>query len=247
MYLTEVKSWDIVKKQYRYKLKSYFGVFTSLVFIQLLAIFFSFNGTGMSGGASNSISYEVNYYSGDIILVFMMIWAFITAIIITTKAYRYDDFSFITNRSISHFSNILFLLSVSIFAGISVYLSTHLFQVLVFYLKDNFSIIKDTLSVTTWLTGISASTLYIFLFASAGYFIGVLIQLHRGFAFIIPTFLFGGLIMDGLGGNPTLFMNVSKFFGAETSFFLFAVKVLVVSIVLLLSSIGISNRMEVRK
>ncbi|MBN3553125.1 hypothetical protein JYA63_02480 [Fictibacillus nanhaiensis] len=247
MYLAEVKAWDIVRKQYRYKLKSYFSVFTSLIVIQLLAILFSFNGTGMGGGTSNSISYEFYYYTSDIILVFMMIWAFITAIIITTRAYRYDDFSFVTNRTISQVSNILFLLSASIFAGITVYLSTHLFQILAFYFKDNYSIIVDSLSFTEFLMGMITSILYIFLFASAGYLFGILVQLHKGFLLIIPTILFGGLILDGIGGNPTLFVNVTNFFGEETSFILFICKVAIVSSILLLASLGISNRMEVRK
>ncbi|MQR95969.1 hypothetical protein [Fictibacillus phosphorivorans] len=247
MYLAEVKTWDIVKKQYRYKLKSYFGVFTSLIVIQLLAVLFSFNGTGMGGGSSNSLSYEFYYYTSDIILVFMMIWAFITAIIITTRAYRYDDFSFVTNRTISQISNILFLISASIFAGITVYLSTHLFQILAFYFKDNYSIIVDSLSFTEFVMGMITSILYIFLFASAGYLVGILIQLHKGFLLIIPTILFGGLILDGIGGDPRIFVNITKFFGDETSFLLFICKVAIVSAILLLASIGIANRMEVRK
>lgn len=247
MYLAEVKAWDIVKKQYRYKLKSYFGVFTSLIVIQLLAILFSFNGTGSGSGSSNSIQYDFYYYTSDIILVFMMIWAFITAIIITTRAYRYDDFSFVTNRAISQVSNILFLLSASIFAGITVFLSTHLFQILAFYFKDIYSIIVDSLSVTEFVMGMITSILYIFLFASAGYLVGILIQLHKGFLLIIPTILFGGLILDGIGGDPRIFVNVTRFFGDETSFIVFICKIVIVSSILLLASLGISNRMEVRK
>jgi hypothetical protein len=247
MYLAEVNEWHLVKKQYRYKLKSYFGVFTSLMAIQLLAIFFSFNGTGMSGGSSGTLDYEVHYFTSDIIQVFMMLWAFIQAIIITTKAYRYDDYAFVTNRRISHYSNVLFLFSASVFAGITVYLSTHLFKVITYIVKDSSSIMVDSLTVTGLLSGMAASILYIFLFASAGYFVGMLVQFNKIFSFLLPAALFGTLILDGLTREPALLVNAATFFGAEASFFVFLIKILGVSFLLLLGSMGVSCRMEVRK
>lgn len=247
MYLTEVNTWDIVKKQYRYKLKSYFGVFTSLMAIQLLAIFFSLNGTGMSGGSSGTLDYEVHYFTSDIIQVFMMLWAFIQAIIITTKAYRYDDYAFVTNRMISHYSNVLFLFSASVFAGVTVYLSSHLFKVIIYIVKDSSSIMMDSLTVTGLLSGIAASILYIFLFASVGYFVGMLVQFHKIFSFLLPAAFFGTLILDGLTREPALLVNISTFFGSETSFFVFLIKIIGVSFLFLLGSMGVSSRMEVRK
>ncbi len=247
MYLAEVKAWDVVKKQYRYKLKSYFGVFTSLIVIQLLAIFFSFNGTGMSGGSSGTLDYEVHYFTSDIIQVFMMLWAFISAIIITTKAYRYDDYAFVTNRRISHYSNMLFLFSASVFAGVTVYLSTHLFKWITYMVKDQSTIMVDSLTGTGLVTGTAASILYIFLFASAGYFVGMLVQFNKIFSLLLPVMFVGALILDGLTGNPTLLVNAGTFFGSETSFIIFLIKILGVSFLLLLGSMGVSNRMEVRK
>jgi hypothetical protein len=247
MYLTEVNAWDIVKKQYRYKLKSYFGVFTSLVVIQLLAISFSFNGTGMSGGSSGMLDYELHYYTNDIIQVFMMIWAFISAIIITTKAYRYDDYAFVTNRRISHYSNFLFLISSSMFAGITVYLSTHLFKVITFMIKDQPSIMVESMTITEFMAGTAASILYIFLFASSGYFVGMLTQFNKIFSILLPVGFFGALILDGLTGEPTLLVNAATFFGSETSFIFFLIKILGVSFILLLASMVLTNRMEVRK
>jgi hypothetical protein len=247
MYLAEVNAWNLVKKQYRYKLKSYFGVFTSLVVIQILAIFFSFNGTGMSGGSSGTLDFEVHYFTSDIIQVFMMLWAFLSAIIITTKAYRYDDYVFVTNRRISHYSNVLFLFTASVFAGVTVYLSTHLFKVITYIVKDSSSIMVDSLTVTGLLSGMSASILYILLFASAGYFVGMLTQFNKIFSILLPVVFVGALILDGLTGNPTLLVNAATFFGAETSFFVFLIKILGVSFLLLLGSMGVSNRLEVRK
>jgi hypothetical protein len=247
MYLAEVNEWHLVKKQYRYKLKSYFGVFSSLMAIQLLAIFFSFNGTGMSGGSSGTLDYEIHYMTNDLIQMFMMLWAFISAIIITTKAYRYDDYAFVTNRRISHYSNVLFLFSASVFAGITVILSAHVFKLITYFSKDPSSIMVDSLTTGELLTGTAASILYIFLFASAGYFVGILVQFNRIFSFLLPAVFVGALILDGLTGNPTLLVNATTFFGAETSFFVFLIKILGVSFLLLLGSMGVSNRLEVRK
>ncbi|MCA1055737.1 hypothetical protein LCM10_12140 [Rossellomorea aquimaris] len=247
MYLSEVNEWDIVKKQYRYKLKSYFGMFTSLMMIQLLAILFSFNGTGMSGGSSSSLDFEVHYFTSDILQVFMMIWAFISAIIITTKAYRNDDYAFVTNRRISHFSNVLFLFSASVIAGLTGYLAIHLFKVITFMLKDSSSIMVESLTATGLLKGIPASILYIFLFACAGYFVGMLVQFNKIFAVLVPILCVGALILDGMTGDPTLLVSALTFFGSEMSFLLFLVKILGVSFLFLLGSIGISNRLEVRK
>ncbi|QWC23755.1 hypothetical protein KJK41_05240 [Bacillus haikouensis] len=247
MYLAEVKAWDIIKKQYRYKLKSYFGVFTSLVVIQLLAILFSFNGTGMSGGSSASLDYEVHYLTSDVLQVFMMIWAFITSVLITTKAYRFEDAVFVTNRWISHLSSILFLFTASVFAGITVYLAGHLFKVIRFMVKEHSSIIVESVTLSGLLTGVPASILYIFLFASAGYFVGMLVQFNKIFTVVLPVIFVGALILDGIGGDPTLLVNAGTFFGSETSFGIFLVKILGVSVLLLLGGMGVSSRLGVRK
>ena len=55
MSLSKPSTFNIVKKQYAYKLQAYIQVFMSLVFIQMLGILFSFNGVGMSGGGSNTL------------------------------------------------------------------------------------------------------------------------------------------------------------------------------------------------
>jgi hypothetical protein len=247
MYLAEVKAWDIIKKQYRYKLKAYFGVFTSLVVIQILVILFSFNGTGMSGGSSASLDYEVRYLTSDFLQVFMMIWAFITAVLITTKAYRFEDASFVTNRWISHVSNGLFLFTASVFAGITVYLAGHLFKVITFLMKEHSTLIVESLTAAGLLTGIFASILYIFLFASMGYFVGMLVQVNKAFTVVVPVLFVGALILDGLSGDPALLVNAASFFGSEPSMIVFLVKILGVSFLLLLGSMGVSSRLEVRK
>ena len=103
MSLTKVSLWEVVKKQLRFKLKSYRGMFTSLMILQIIGILFSLAGEGGGGGSSsNGFSYDMTYYSSNIMFALIMIWAFISAIIITTRAYRFDDYAFVANRLTSH-------------------------------------------------------------------------------------------------------------------------------------------------
>lgn len=63
MSLTRANLVETVKKQYLYKFKANIDVFSSLVGLQLLAIFFSYGGVGTSGMDSENIRISVKYYS----------------------------------------------------------------------------------------------------------------------------------------------------------------------------------------
>lgn len=108
MSLTEAKLPDIVRKQFLYKVKAYLSVFSSLLVVQAIGLLLSTNGSRMMGTSYNGFSIDINYYTGDISIVITLIWSFITAIIITTKAYRNDDFVFVANRVSRHLSNMFF-------------------------------------------------------------------------------------------------------------------------------------------
>ena len=112
MSLTNQLIWQkTVKKQYFFKLKANIDAFSSLVWIQLLAHLFSLGGVASMGMGGTNLSVDVKYYSADLVIGFTMLWAFVTAITITTKPYRNHDFTFVTNRLSSSLSNILFLLT----------------------------------------------------------------------------------------------------------------------------------------
>ena len=99
-----------VKKQFFFKLKANIDSLSSLIWIQLLAILFSFGGVSSMWSSNGEASIEVQYFTSDIVVVFTFIWSFVTAITITTKPYRHHDFTFVTNRLSSSLSNILFFL-----------------------------------------------------------------------------------------------------------------------------------------
>lgn len=71
MSLNKVTMPQVVFKQYRYKLTAYHQVFTSLVVLQLLALFFSFGGVMTTGGGGYGVDANLTTYSGDIIVILL--------------------------------------------------------------------------------------------------------------------------------------------------------------------------------
>ena len=248
MSLTKVSLWEIVKRQYAYKLKAYIQVFMSMVIVQLIAILFSQGSSGMMASSGGLIDLELRYYSADTVVGFTILWGFITAILITTKAYRNDDFILVTNRLSSNLSNALFLLTASIVGGITSMLTTFLVKIIVFIFKSSFLIISpvNLAGVMDLLIGTGVTTLYILLFSAIGYMVGTLVQLSRAFAVVLPVIFVGGLILDGLRGQDGVIAALVKFFFMETSFVLFIVKVLAAAVLMFCGAFILSNKMEVK-
>jgi hypothetical protein len=245
MSLSRISLQEVVKKQYSYKLRAYVQVFMSLVFIQVLAILFSFNGVGMMGTSSNTFEIDVHFYSADIVVVFTLLWAFISSILITTQAYRNDDFAFITNRLSSNLSNMLFLLTISLVGGLTALLSSHVMRILMFIFGQSEYLYTPT-EVSEWIIGFIATVLYVLLFAAIGYFVGTLVQLHKIFAILLPVLFIGILILVAGTMNEAIFRNVFEFIFEESSLALFIVKIGVLAALLFSGSALLSNRMEVR-
>ncbi|MGE6257687.1 hypothetical protein ACQKCU_07210 [Heyndrickxia sporothermodurans] len=248
MSLIEINQIDIVKKQYFFKLRSYVQIFSTMMILQVISMLFSFTAVGNFSGGSDMVRIEITYYSSTIVIIFTCLWAFISAILITSKANRYDDFSFITNRVTSHLSNILFILTASVIGGITTFLSGYFLKVIVYLFIDP-KIINDGLSNLTpieILVGIYATILYILLFFALGYLVGTIVQLHKLFIILIPGLLIGINMLSIRNGND-FYVKFTSFFYNESSFFLFFIKVILTVGLLFSSAIAISNRLEVRK
>ncbi|BCB02744.1 hypothetical protein [Bacillus sp. KH172YL63] len=245
MYLADMNFWDIVRKQFLYKIKAYRGVYSSLMVIQILAILFSFLGTGMHGGGAGTISFEVRTYSSSVIIGFMMIWAFIISVIMTTKAYRYDDFTFITNRLTGHLSNILFLLFASMIGGITTFMAD-------FLVKDFMMIMHSSqyvfIEAEPSLFGVLGAVLYLFLFSAFGYACGMLVQISRLFLIVIPLLMVGtSIITSFITGDMVTGVDVAGVFFDESSFMIFFMKVVLTALPLLAVVTYLSNKLEVRQ
>ncbi|KAB2330615.1 hypothetical protein [Bacillus mesophilum] len=234
---------NIVKKQYFFKFKSNLDVFSSLVFIQLIAVVFSFNSTSSMGGSDGLFSYNIRSYSADVIIAFTFLWVFIAAITMTTKHNRYADFSFVASRVSGSLSNIFFLLTLSgigsIFAGMAGFLPR------AFALRFSDEVYYETsFSLNAFLISIAASFLYMMLFSAAGYFIGACVQINKLF-----ILLFVGLLIS-FGSNAfsiSIPQGFIEFFAFEAQFWFFAAKVLCVSTLFYTAATMIFAKLEVRK
>ncbi|WP_332628691.1 hypothetical protein [Halalkalibacter flavus] len=249
MSLTEVSFASVVKSQFRYKVKAYLGVFVSLMILQLIAIIFSFNGVSSFGSGSDSFSVTVSRYSANMVITFTFLWAFITAILLTTRAYRYDDFSFVTNRLSGSLSTVLFLLFACAAAGISAMLSSFLLKNIIYFFFTDITLAGGLPQAAPgeFIIGTIATILYVILFSSAGYFIGTLVQLHRFFAVSVPGVIFGSLFIGDQSGLGNVIVWINEFLFSETSFFIFISKIIIFSGIFFVSSFYLLNRLEVRQ
>ncbi len=243
----EVSLGRILGKQVQFKLHAYSGVFFSLVIVQLIGFLFSFNGSGMSGGGNSQFRYEIQYISGDVIVFFTMMWAFITAILTTTKAYRYDDFVFITNRMTSNLSNIIFLFISSLIASILAFLTSFVMKVVVYFsASTEYMLLLDSVTIKQIVFGIIGTCLYLFLLMGIGYFIGVLVQVHKSFILWISVLVIAALFYQEQSGRSDTFIgDVVTQFTMEANLFVFAIKVVLTTSLLFGGAMFITNRMEV--
>lgn len=248
MYLTEVKFADVVMNQFKYKVKAYIGIFSSLLIVQVIGLLMSLNGSSSLGTSGNAFSLSLNNYTGNIVIIFTMLWGFISAITITTKAYRNDDFTFISNRLSSNLANIFFLILASLIGGITALLSGYLLKVIMFFFVDEGFVILTNINITDIILGIFVTSLYMILLSSFGYFIGIVVQLSKWFKVLLPILFFSYLFLTAnTSEETTLIVEIGEFYFNEDSLFIFFLKILITSILLFCFSIGLSNRMEVRQ
>ena len=246
MSLKTINLAETVKKQFVFKLKANIDVFSSLVGIQLLAILFSLNGVGSMGMGGTNLSVDVKYYSSDLVIVFTMLWSFVTAITITTKPYRNHDFTFVSNRLSSSLSNILFLLTASFIGSITALLSGNLVKLLVSILfkQELFHFYNGSLE---FVLGIGVTIIYVFFLSSIGYLIGTLVQVSKGFIILIPVLFLGSIFLAASMHKEPLLIQIFQFYVLESSLLLFILKTLLTTVLFFIAAISLLNRMEVRR
>ncbi len=249
MSLLSVSTAEIVKKQFLFKLKANIDALSSLVLIQLLAMLFSLGGVASQGSHSDGLSILIKYFSSDMVIAFTMIWGLVTAITITTKPYRYFDFSFVTTRVTSSLSNIIYLIVASVIGGVTAMLAKGLLFIIGYFFLD-FQLLDfyiQPFHAHHFIIGTIASVLYIFFISSIGYFIGTLVQVSRLFIVGIPVLFIGSMFLDGMMQREPIAMKTLQFYFMERSLFFFTIKILISTALLFAASICILNRMEVRK
>lgn len=250
MYLTEPRLFDIVKKQVNYKLNAYTGVFSSLMIIQIIGILFGFGAIGSSGfGMNDTLDVSKENFSNDVPVVFTMFWAFITGVLVTTKAYRNDIFSLVANRLSHHLSSFLFLLISACIAGVTMVLSGSIIQLSAQFKVDSILIASTSIiqNPVEFLAMIATAILYTILFMSVGYIVGSVAQKSMALVVLIVVALFVAPILQLDLNIGTFIGEVAKFFGEETSLLIFSLKILAAAAFLFAASIGVTNKLEVKK
>lgn len=248
MSLTETNLISVLKRQYFYKLKAYMGLFNGLAAVQLMVFLFTFGRAGMMGTNGDGISVTVNRYSGDVILIFTIAWVVSISILFSTQAFRNGDFTFVSNRLSSNLSNIGFLLTVSVAAGVTVPLYGAVVRLIIYFTQGSQNIMSENFFLVPqeFLLGIAAASLYMILFSAIGYLIGILVQYSKLFIPLLPV-LFLGVIFLQRTQSTNVLPSLFVFFAHENSIPLFALKVLAAGMILFAAGSLISNRTEVRQ
>lgn len=242
MFLSKSSLGKVVRAQVRFKMTAYTGAVLSLIVVQLIGLIISLNGTGSMGTSIDNISIQVNIVTHDGVFMFVAIWALFVGNLITTKAYRYDDFSFVTTRLSGNIANIIILCMVSVFAGVTTFLSNYLLRVVLLlfgsssYLKSP-GILEDPLSS---FLNVMMIIILILTAASAGYFGGMLLQKSKVFMVLIPAFIIA--IPVTKSGQAVL----QYVFVENESMLFLLVKLVSITIILFTLAVVTSNRLEVR-
>ncbi|KMK75535.1 hypothetical protein [Alkalihalobacillus pseudalcaliphilus] len=241
--LKKIRLEELVRKQTLFKLKALSSAVLVLIIVQ--TVFLVISVLASSGGSMGSNYYEIDiqHVSGDIVIGFTMIWAFIVGALITSKAYRYDDFSFVTSRLSAHLANIGYMVIVSSLGGLTAFLSGFTIKLFTFFVYEGEILKLSDTSAAVMFSGLVATILYMVLFMTLGYVCGMLVQMYEPLKIIIPALVFGAIIF--LSEFGVLLLLVEQFL-QEPSILLFALKVIGTCGVLLVIIIWSTDKLEVR-
>lgn len=241
MFLSNVSLASVIRTQVKFKLQAYIGAVLSLLFIQILGLLLT-SSTGMMGTSSIGTEITISTYTLDGVFFFVAAWAVFVGNLITTKAYRYDDFTFVTTRLSSNIANIAVLMIVSAVAAVTTFLCTYLlrlYQVLFSNVEfiDGPGILDEPMETIQTLLLLFV---LIWMFTSFGYLIGSLVQKHKALILVLPI-AFIGLAMS------SVWLEVLKFFLIVDGYlWVFMLKIFGLTVIFFLISALVANRWEVR-
>jgi hypothetical protein len=250
MSLTKTSLFSVTKAQYRYKLKAYVGFFGALTAVQAIAAQLSLGGMGGAGTGTNMIRFSIKLFSNEIIVLFTFFWAFVVSVALTTKDYKDGDAVFVSNRLSSNLANGAFLLTCCLAGGLSAVLGGAVLRVVLFFSTGGAGIVSQNFFLTPaeLAVGTAVTALYLLLLGAAGYLCGMLVQYRKVFVVILPSLLFGLLILAGRGaGMREMLLPAINFVAQESSLILLALKIILIAAVMFGSALLLSNRAEVRK
>lgn len=237
----QTNTFTLLKNQFFYKIHAHHSMFATMMIMQILGLIFSYSSESWGTGTEN-LYVHMTIYSGNIIITFSLIWAFLMAFMLTRNPIKNMMNTFITTKKVNHLSNFLFLIFLSVIGGISCYLISFLFKSIIVLFQSEKTILIEQVTLFEVFIGTIATILYMLLVTAVGYLIGEMIQLHKIFIAIIPITIVGFIIIF----PEEVIAPIFQFFTWETNMFIFAVKIIcVVSGMFLLSTL-FDKHMEVR-
>ncbi|TQR18871.1 hypothetical protein [Psychrobacillus soli] len=243
MFLSNSTLGEVVWTQLKFKMNAYLGAVVSLIFVQIIGLIVSMNGNSSTGSGVDNTSFTIITISSDVVFAFVGIWAVFVGKLFTTKAYRYDDFSFVATRLSSNLANFSVLCLMSIFAGVTTFLSNYILRVVLLLVSDvdyvkSVSIFEDPIGT---IVNLSIMIILILTISAGGYLWGMLVQIHKAFTYLLILLIITLLVTKT---GQTILQYV--FIENESIVFLI-VKLIALSLVFFLLAILCSNRLEVRR
>lgn len=247
MYLSEPKPLDIVKQQFRFKLNAHATAFSTFAFLQIGAMFLAFSGSKhiFFGSIANVTIFNLSN-NGNVGLA--MIWAFVLGIMLTTAVRRNESFSFVTTRLSNQLANFLFMLTASLFAGITVALTGPVLKLVGLLRYGEMVVYTPGIldAPIDFLMRIITAIAYVLLLFLVGYTISSLIQLNKLFiGFFIVLWISFSFVSASWDGTQYV-MEIIRFFGNEHFLPFFLLKIGGTVLGLFAFSAFITNRLEVR-
>lgn len=248
MYLNEPSLFDIVKKQYHFKLNAHSTALTTFMLLQIGALFLSFSSNKYTIDYAFSSNLSVIHLSNDLNVILAIIWAFFLGIMLSTAVRRNEAFSFITTRLSNHFANFLFMLTAALFAGMIAALTGPVLKLFGFLFYKEMIVYTPSIieAPIDFLFRIITAIAYVLLFFLIGYTTSSLIQLNKLFivGFVVLFIIFSSSTESWSGAQ--YLANLFSFFGDEQSLPIFLLKISGTVLGLFAVSALITNRLEVR-
>lgn len=244
MSFRETNLMTVAVRQYLYKLKANQIFNYVLILVQIITVLMSLGATPNMTAGNGYWHISINNYSANIVIIFTCIWIFLVTLTLTKSHYENMDFSLVSNRTSSNLANFGYLLTLSVYGGITASLSGVLLRILLYFSFDKTQIIAAGFypSPAELMLGIAITVLYLLLIAALGYFIGTFVKFHVLFAIVIPVFFFGLLQV-----RSGWMQKLTQYFISESSPAIFTGKIIFTSVILFALSSLLSGRMEVKK
>ncbi|MFC6038998.1 hypothetical protein ACFPYN_05960 [Paenisporosarcina macmurdoensis] len=245
MSLQEVRLYEVVKKQVIYKVKSYTGILQTLMVLQLIGLFIAASGSsGMVGGSSMSLNYSFTFFSGTALAVMTILWIITNSVLISTTAYKNDDFTFVSTRWSRHLANGVYIGFLAILGTLTSYMGINVLKI-VYQILQVEAIYDVNLSYMDQFASIINIFGYVLLSGILAYFIGSVLQFNKLFTVFGIIAIVAFIAVFNSFSQVNLYYSIGKFIFAEESISIFIIKIISICLLAFSASWFFNKNQEV--